>query len=83
MDQPNKLVLIVELRRWRPFPARITPAPVPMRPDSSQDPAVETLEELTDVGAFVNSPQPRRSGLSPAISSSVRRGVVRLVRCRT
>jgi hypothetical protein len=29
------------------------------------------------------SPQPRKSGLSPAISSSVFRGVVRLVRCRT
>jgi hypothetical protein len=29
------------------------------------------------------SPQPRKSGLSPAISSSVFKGVVRLVRCRT
>src|SRR5438876_9605018 len=53
IDQPNKPVLVVELRRWQPFPARITPAPVPMRPNASPDPAVETLEELADVGAFV------------------------------
>jgi len=26
---------------------------VPVRPDSSPDPAIETLEELSDLGAFV------------------------------
>jgi hypothetical protein len=53
MEQANKLVLAVELGRRQPFPARIAPAPVPMRPDASLDPAVESLEELADVGAFV------------------------------
>jgi len=53
IDQSNKLVLAVKLGHRQPFPARIAPTPVPMRPDASPDPAVETLEELSDVGAFV------------------------------
>jgi hypothetical protein len=35
------------------FPTGIAPAPVPMRPDASPDPTVETLKELADLGAFV------------------------------
>jgi hypothetical protein len=61
IEQANKLVLAVELGRGQPFPALITPAPIPMRPDASPDPAVESLEELADVGAFVILTSPARA----------------------
>src|SRR5260370_24563559 len=38
-------------RQW--FPASIAPRLVAMRPDAPPDAAVETLEEFSDVGAFV------------------------------
>jgi len=64
----EQLILAVELGRWQPFPARITPAPVPMRPDASPDPAVETLEEACGCGAFViTRPNPAGVDLSLAI----------------
>jgi hypothetical protein len=57
------------------FQPAFAPAPVPMRPGSSPDPAVETLEELADLGAFVILAPTPQSGLSPAISFSVLKGV--------
>src|SRR5437588_1026712 len=42
-----------ERLRRQPFPASIAPTLVAMRPDAPPDPAVETLEGLSDVGAFV------------------------------
>ena len=55
IDQPHKLVLGVKRGHRQPFPALISPAPVPMQPDASPDPTVETLKELADLGAFVSS----------------------------
>ena len=37
----------------QPFPANVAPTLIPMRPDPSYDPAVESVEERSDVGAFV------------------------------
>src|SRR5260370_14832070 len=53
MEQPDKLVLAVQLGRGQLFPACVAPTSVPMRPDSPPDPTVETLEEFADLGAFV------------------------------
>jgi hypothetical protein len=51
--------LAVKLGRRQPFPSRIAPTPVPMRPDASPDPAVESLEELADVTFVILTPAPQ------------------------
>ena len=46
-------MLAVEHPRWQPLPACITPMPVAVRPNTTEDPTIGTVEEQSDVGAFV------------------------------
>jgi hypothetical protein len=49
----NEPVLAVERRLRQLFPAAVTPALESIRPDPPHDPGVESVEEPSDVGAFV------------------------------
>lgn len=53
------------------------PAFVPMRPNPSHDPGIETVEELTDVGLTVYRPQPTRLPLSQSRSFRSASGNIR------
>jgi hypothetical protein len=46
-------LLAVKLGQRKLRPASIAPRLIPMRPNPSPDPAIESMEELTNVGAFV------------------------------
>jgi hypothetical protein len=46
-------VLAIKRLLGQPLPAAISPTLVPMRPDPSYNPAIEPVEERSDVGAFV------------------------------
>ena len=55
-DKSYKVHLIVKPPLRELFPAATTPALEPMRPQASQDPAIDTSEELTNVGFVVVKP---------------------------
>src|SRR5215470_20425724 len=80
-DQVHKPILPVQRRDGKLLPPTITPTLKSMRPDPPHDPAVELVEEHSDVGSFVILAHPRRSGFSSAISSLVCSGTLRLLRC--
>jgi hypothetical protein len=63
-------------------PTPIAPALAAVRPDAMGDPAVESVEELSDVDALVVI-TPRRIGLNCAITSEVDIDKHRRVRSRT
>src|SRR6516165_1817039 len=50
IDEPK---LAVELAGWQRCPTAAAPFAEPVRPDSSHQPAVESVEELSDVGPLV------------------------------
>src|SRR6266568_481216 len=52
-DKIDKPELAVELAGWQRCPTAAAPFPEPVRPDSSHQPAVESVEELSDVGPLV------------------------------
>ena len=61
-DQVHKPILTVQRRDGKLLPPAITPTLKSMRPDPPHDPAVELVEEHSDVGSFVilaPSPQER------------------------
>src|SRR5215470_14351673 len=61
-DQVHKSILPVQRRDGKLLPPTITPTLKSMRPDPPHDPAVELVEEHSDVGSFVilaPSPQER------------------------
>jgi hypothetical protein len=54
-DQSNQVhqpVLAIKLGCRQRLPARTAPALEPVRPNAPHDPAVESIEELSDVGSF-------------------------------
>src|ERR1700730_2790489 len=59
----------------QPFPARIAPTPVPMRPDASPDPAVETLEEFSPfalrMGLMTRSARLSKSNAPPIVFGNI------------
>src|SRR5215471_7707778 len=61
-DQVHKPILTVQRRDGKLLPPTITPTLKSMRPDPPHDPAVEWVEEHSDLGSFVilaPSPQER------------------------
>src|SRR5258708_24559378 len=52
-DKINKPELAVELAEWQRCPATAAPLAEPMRPNSPHQPAVELVEELSDVSPLV------------------------------
>ena len=52
-DKINKSELAVELAEWQRCPATAAPFAEPMRPNSPHQPAVELVEELSDVSPLV------------------------------
>src|SRR5215469_17701210 len=52
-NQVHKPVLAVELSGWQRFPTATAPLAVPVRPDPPHQPAVEPVEELSDVSPLV------------------------------
>src|SRR5215469_17873409 len=52
-DQVHKPILPVQHRDGKLLPPTITPTLKSMRPDPPHDPAVELVEEHSDVGSFV------------------------------
>ena len=51
--QVDQAQLFVQRRRWQLLPARGPPPPKTMRPNAPHDPAVESVEECSDMGALV------------------------------
>jgi hypothetical protein len=54
-DKINKPELAVELAEWQRCPATAAPLAEPVRPNSPHQPAVELVEELSDVSPLVVS----------------------------
>ena len=52
-DKINKPELAVELTEWQRCPATAAPLAEPMRPNSPHQPAIELVEELSDVSPLV------------------------------
>lgn len=52
-DKINKPELAVELAEWQRCPATAAPLAEPMRPNSPHQPAIELVEELSDVSPLV------------------------------
>ena len=52
-DKINKPELAVELAEWQRCPATAAPLAEPMRPNSPHQPAVELVEDLSDVSPLV------------------------------
>src|SRR3984893_18315801 len=52
-DQVHQPQLAVELGGRQLVPSPTAPTPEPMRPQAPHDPAIELMEEPSDVGAFV------------------------------
>src|SRR6516164_4369562 len=58
-NQPNQVhkpVLSVQLRLGQLFPTRVSPSVKTVCPDAMHDPAIETVEKLSDVGPLVIMP---------------------------
>ena len=53
IDQVHKPVLAVQLGFRQLSPATVPPSLESMRPNASHNPAVESVEELSDVGSLV------------------------------
>src|SRR5712691_8194039 len=51
--QVDQAQLFIQRRRWQLLPARGPPPPKTMRPNTPHDPAVESVEECSDMGALV------------------------------
>src|SRR6516165_3856900 len=52
-DKIDKPELAVELAAWQRCPAAAAPFAKPMRPNSPHEPAIELVEELSDVSPLV------------------------------
>src|SRR5271154_5172949 len=83
LDQVDQPVLAVQLGFRQLSPAAVPPPLESMRPNPPHDPAVEPVEELSDVGSLVVMSHPRKTGFSSSINSLVLSGTRRLVSART
>ena len=52
-NEVDKLELAVEQLLGQPFPASVTPMLEAVRPDTMNNPAIDSVEEQSDMGSFV------------------------------